>query len=111
MNGVQGRTANVCKPDTPSNCHSFPVAVENVMALESDFEEAFVCLCLSKLYMRAYVLNLLPVSSALTCNPPPPPPPPIKRKPKQVQVIFFHVFTFRYTKLQLLQGKKEQKSS
>lgn len=32
MNGVQERTANVCKPDTPSDCQSFPAAVvENMV--------------------------------------------------------------------------------
>lgn len=33
MNGVQERTANVCEPDTPSDCQSFPASavVENMV--------------------------------------------------------------------------------
>lgn len=55
MNEVQGRTASVCEPDTPSNCHSSCGVEEHDGWGEEGraFEKAFVCVCLTKLSMRA----------------------------------------------------------
>lgn len=47
MNEVQGRTANVCEPNTPSNCHSCCGGSGEKEG--SAFEKAFVCVCLTKL--------------------------------------------------------------